>query len=93
MLQRNGLYLHHGPENHALAVIVEGGGRTIWVRDFVNSEYALNVPEDEVLEDYDRGAIEGTLNRHKAYFTEIEPREDGYKDHAFKKYVLAELDS
>ncbi len=50
---------------------------------------ALNVLEDEVLEDYDRAAIEGTLNRHKAYLTEIETREDGYRDHALKKYVLA----
>jgi hypothetical protein len=89
MLQRNGLHLHKGPDDHALAVIVEAEGRTIWLRNFANFQYALDILEGEILEDYDRDAIEAELARHNAYFTELEPREDGYKDHAFQRYVLA----
>ncbi len=91
-MYKDGIYLHHGPDNHALAIIREDTGQTIWLRDFVNVEAALNVLEDEVLDQHDREAIEQELARHKGLFTsEIEPREDGYKDHAFTKYVRENL--
>jgi hypothetical protein len=89
MLQRNGLHLHKGPDDHALAVIVEGQGRTIWLRNFVTFQTALDILEEGILADYDRDAIEAELESHDAYFAEIEPRQDGYKDHAFKRYILA----
>ena len=89
MLQRNGLHLHKGPDDHALAVIVEAEGRTIWLRNFATFQSALDILEDEILEGYDRDAIEAELTRHNAHFAEIEQREDGYKGHAFKRYVLA----
>jgi hypothetical protein len=88
MLQRNGLHLHKGPDDHALAVIVEGYGRIIWLRNFATFQTALDILEEEILEDYDRDAIEAELATHNAYFIEIETRQDGYKDHAFKRYVL-----
>ncbi|HZL49373.1 MAG TPA: hypothetical protein VFC37_00330 [Terracidiphilus sp.] len=88
MLQRNGLHLHKGSDGHALAVIVEGEGKTIWLWNFATFQSALDVLEDEILEEYDRNAIEAEIAKNKAYFTEIESREGGYKDHAFKRYVL-----
>ena len=81
-------YICTRPRDHALAVIVEAEGTTIWRRNFATFQSALDILEDEILEDYDRDAIEAELAKHKAYFTQIEPRENGYKDHAFKRYVL-----
>jgi hypothetical protein len=95
MLQKEGLYLFTGPNvsfpspsSNSLAVIVEDSGKTIWLRNFVSPEYALNVLDEDVLEDFDRDVIESELKRNGAYFAEIERREGGYKDHAFQRYVL-----
>jgi hypothetical protein len=92
-MYEDGLYISHGPENRALAVIREDGGETLWIRNFATINSALDIMEDNILAKSDRSAIEQELARHKGYFLENPERpEDGYKEIAFLRYTLTPID-
>jgi hypothetical protein len=79
-MYEDGLYISHGPENYALAVIREDNGQTLWIRNFATAESALDIMEDNILAEVDRSEIEQELNRRKGYFSaKLQRPEDGYK--------------
>lgn len=87
---KDGLYLNHGADKHALVVIRENNGRTLWVRDFVSVEMALNVLEDDVLSGHSRANILSKLGGNRGFFTEsFDKPEGGFSDCAFQCYVLS----
>jgi len=87
-MYEDGLYISHGPENHALAVIREDNSQTLWIRNFATAESALDIMEDNILAELDRSEIEEGLNRRKGYFSaELQRPEDGYKEVAFQRYA------
>jgi hypothetical protein len=87
-MYEDGLYISHGPENRALAVIREDNGETLWIRNFATEKYALDIMEDNILADLDPAEIEQELSRGKGYFSaEIQRPEDGYKEIAFQRYT------
>lgn len=71
-MYEDGLYISHGPENRALAVIREDGGKTLWVRNFATADSALDIMEDNILAESDRSEIEQELARHKGYFWQLQ---------------------
>ena len=92
-MYKDGLYISHGPENTALAVIRENGGNTLWIRNFATVDSALDIMEDNILAESDRSEIEQELARHKGYFLATPERpEDGYKEIAFLRYTLTPID-
>jgi hypothetical protein len=92
-MYEDGLYICHGPENRALAVIREDGGKTLWIRNFATVDSALDIMEDNILAESDRLEIEQELARHKGYFLATPERpEDGYKEIAFLRYTLTPID-
>ncbi|MBB6143061.1 hypothetical protein HNQ77_001005 [Silvibacterium bohemicum] len=87
-MYEDGLYISHGPENHALAVIREDNGQTLWIRNFATAESALDIMKDNILAELDRPEIEQELNRRKGHFSaELQRPEDGYKEVAFQRYT------
>jgi hypothetical protein len=89
-MYEDGLYISHGPENRALAVIREDGGETLWIRNFATTESALNIMMDDniILAESDRSEIEQQLARQKGYFSATPKRpKDGYKEIDFWRYT------
>jgi hypothetical protein len=89
-MYKDGLYLSHGSEKHALVIVREENGSTLWLRDFVTVEAALDILEDEVLSEHSRGEILSNLSGRRGFFTEnvVKP-EGGFSDYAFLRYVLS----
>ncbi len=89
-MYKDGLYISHGPENRALAVVRENGGVTLWIRNFEMIKSALDIMEESILAESDRSVIEQELARRKGYFTIAPERpEGGYKEIGFLRYSLA----
>ena len=89
-MHQDGLYLSHGQEKHALVVVRQDNGHTLWLRDFVSTSAALDVLEEDVLSNHNLAAIRESLVGNKGFFTTefIEP-EDGFAACSFRRYVLS----
>jgi hypothetical protein len=90
MLQEEGLHILPSKDGHALAVIVQDKGQTLWLRNFASIGDLLGILDDDVLEKHDRSGISEEFKKKGTYFSKTygEP-EDGLTDVAFKKYVLS----
>jgi hypothetical protein len=89
-MEKDGLYMSHGPEGRVLAVIREGNGQTVWIRNFATKESVLDILEEEVLQGHERSAISDYLSSKKGFYTDnFETPEGGFRSHAFMKYVLS----
>jgi hypothetical protein len=88
-MDNDGLYISHGIDNHALVVIRQDSGRTLWVRDFATIGSALDILQDDVLQGQKRSEIESQLSVKRGFFTEeYGVPEDGLGGSAFQKYTL-----
>ncbi len=89
-MTRDGLYISHGPDRHALVVIRQEDGRVFWVRDFASIGSAIDVVEDDVLSNHNRADILASVSGNKGFFTAdvVEP-EDGFFGCSFKRYTLS----
>jgi hypothetical protein len=86
----DGLYISHGIEGRALAIIRENNGATLWVRDFVTVKSALDILEDDILARHERLDIEVLLPSRRGFYTaEFNEPEEGLDGYAFQKYTLA----
>jgi hypothetical protein len=89
-MYHDGLYITHGIEGHALVIVREDNGSSLWLRDFASVESALDVLDDDVLMQHKRSDIESSLSGKRGFYTaEYEKPEDGLRGCAFKKYVSA----
>ena len=89
-MHKDGLYVNHGPDKHALVIIREDDGRTLWVRDFVTVQAALNILGEDILSGHNRANILSNVSGNRGFFTDFfnEP-EDGFSACSFRRYVLS----
>ena len=86
----DGLYITHGSEGRVLTIIRENNGGTLWIRNFVSVEVALDVLYEDILSMYDRSNIENVLSSGQGFYTaEFNEPEEGFNGYAFMRYVLA----
>ncbi len=86
----DGLYITHGIEGRALAIVRENNGATLWVRDFASVESALDILDEVVLAMYERSDLEKTLSERQGFYTaEFKEPEEGFNGYASLRYVLA----
>jgi hypothetical protein len=89
-MHNDGLYLSHGPDEHALVVIREDDGATLWIRDFVTAGAAIDILQEDILSLHRPSAIRESLVNNKGFFIKevVEP-EDGYAACSFSRYLLS----
>ena len=89
-MNSDGLYITHGIEGHALTIIRENNGATLWVRDFASIESALDILDEDILVMHERSEIESVLSRRQGFYTaEFTEPEEGFNGYAFMQYILA----
>ena len=89
-MHKDGLYVSHGPDKHTLVIIREDNGRTLWVRDFVTIESALDILEDDVLCGHNRANILSNVTGNRGFFTDdFNEPEGGFSACSFIRYLAS----
>lgn len=90
LLTNDGLYIFHGPNDHAIVIICQNKGKTLWIRDFASCESALDVIDDDdvLAEAPDRSQIENELAQKRSFYikTYREPK-GGFAACYLKQFV------